>query len=146
MDDWFDVSRTIVMPAHCDGYEHMNVRHYAAFFDDAGYHILSCAGVSLADLRGRGLGSVVATLTIDFHHEIRAGQLALIRGAFTRVGTRSFAYALRLYEADSMLHCATQNAVEVCFDTVKRVSAPFPDDVRAKIAAMLPAKAVEPPA
>jgi len=90
------------MPAHCDHYGHMNVRHYAAFFDDAGWYMFACAGVSLSDLNSRGLGSVVATLTIDFHHEITAGQLAVIRGAFTRVGTKSFEYALELYEADSI--------------------------------------------
>src|SRR5436853_7414445 len=91
MGKWFDMYRTIVMPSHCDHYGHMNVRHYAAFFDDAGWQMLARAGVSLTDLRGRGLGSVVATLTIDFHHEITAGQLALILCACTRVGTKSFA-------------------------------------------------------
>jgi acyl-CoA thioesterase FadM len=79
----------------------------------------------------------MATLTIDFNHEITAGQLALVRGAFTRAGTKSFAYTLELYEADSMTHCATQKTVEVCFDTAKRQSVPLPGDVRAKIAAML---------
>jgi acyl-CoA thioester hydrolase len=137
MSTWFEIHRTVVMPAHCDHYGHMNVRHYAAFFDDAGWHMLTRAGVSLSDLRSRGLGTVVATLTIDFHHEITAGQLALVRGAFTRVGTKSFAYALELYEADSMMHCATQKTVEVCFDTAKRQSVPLPGDVRAKLAAML---------
>lgn len=137
MSTWFDTHRTIVMPAHCDHYGHMNVRHYAAFFDDAGWHMFAHAGVSLSELNTRGLGSVVATSTIDFHHEIRAGQLALIRGAFTRVGTKSFTYALELYEADSMTHCATQRIVEVCFDTAKRQAVPWPDDVRAKLAAML---------
>ena len=34
-----------------------------------------------------GMGTVVATLSIDFHNEIRAGQLLLIQGAVTRVGT-----------------------------------------------------------
>jgi acyl-CoA thioester hydrolase len=125
------------MPAHCDHYGHMNVRHYAAFFDDAGWHMFACAGVSLTDLRARGLGSVVATLTIDFHHEIKAGQLALIRGAFTHVGRKSFAYELKLYEADSMTHCATERAVEVCFDTAKRASVPLPEDVRERLAAAL---------
>ncbi|HUC76229.1 MAG TPA: thioesterase family protein, partial [Vicinamibacterales bacterium] len=80
---------------------------------------------------------VVATLTIEFHHEITAGQLAVIRGAFTRVGTKSFEYALELYEADSTTHCATQKTVEVCFDTAKRKSVPLPDDIRAKLTAML---------
>ena len=132
---WFELSRTVVMPAHCDQYGHMNVRHYAAFFDDAGWHMLARAGVSLTGLRARGLGSVVATLTIDFHHEMTAGQLALVMGAFTRVGTKSFAYELKLYEADSMTHCATQKAVEVCFDTAQRSAVALPDDVRRQIAA-----------
>ena len=34
----------------------------------------------MTDLRARGLGSVVATLTIDFHHEVTAGQLVVITG------------------------------------------------------------------
>ena len=136
-ENWFELYRGIVMPAYCDQYGHMNVRYYSSFFDDAGWHILSRAGVSLTDLRSRGLGSVVATLTIDFHHELTAGQLVIVKGAFTRVGVKSFAYEMRLYELDSMTHCATQKTVEVCFDTSSRTATPFPDDVRSKIAAMV---------
>ena len=132
---WHELHRSVVMPAQCDAYGHMNVRHYAACFDDAGWHMLARAGVSLAELRSRGLGSVVATLTIDFHHELTAGQLILVTGAFTRVGGKSFGYEMRLYESDSMTHCATQKTVEVCFDTTARRSTPLPADVRAKLAA-----------
>lgn len=133
---WFDLTRTVVLPAHCDGYGHMNVRHYAAFFDDAGWHMLAMAGISLSELKRRGLGTVMATLTIDFHHEIVAGQLALVRGAFARAGTKSFAYELRLYEADSMKHCASEKAVEVCFDTQTRKGIPLPEDLKRKLAAL----------
>jgi acyl-CoA thioester hydrolase len=136
MENWFDLSRSIVLPVHCDSYGHMNVRHYAGFFDDAGWHILGMAGISLSEVKRRGLGTVVATLTIEFHHEITAGQLALIKGAVTRVGTKSFSYELRLYEADSMTHCATETAVEVCFDTKARTGVPLPEDVRTKLAAI----------
>ena len=131
---WHELTRGIVMPAHCDAYGHMNVRHYAAFFDDAGWHMLAKVGVSLSDLRAQGLGSVVASLTIDFHHELTAGQLVVVSGAFTRVGGRSFHYEMRLHEADSMTHCATQKTVEVCFDTKARRSAALPADIRSKIA------------
>ncbi|HZO03024.1 MAG TPA: thioesterase family protein [Burkholderiales bacterium] len=134
---WVDLSRTVVLPAHCDGYGHMNVRNYAAFFDDAGWHVLAMAGISLADVKRRGLGTVVVTLTIDFHHEIVAGQLALVRGAVTKIGTKSFGYELRLYEADSMTHCATEKTVEVCFDTNERKGVPIPEDVRARLEALL---------
>ena len=126
--------RSVVMPAHCDTYGHMNVRHYASFFDDAGWQLFPVIGISLTDLRSRGLGSVVASLTIDFHHELTAGQLILITGAITAVGTKSLSYELLLHEADSMTHCATQKTTEVCFDTRLRKSAPWPDDIRAVLA------------
>ena len=130
---WAELYRSVIMPAHCDHYGHMNVRQYAAFFDDAGWHLLSRAGVSLTDIRSRGLGSVVATLTIDFHHELTAGQLIVITGAFTRIGPKSASSEMRLYEADSMTHCATQKTTEVCFDTKARKSAPWPDDIRQRL-------------
>ena len=133
MEKWFDLYRAIVMPAQCDIYGHMNVRHYAGCFDDAGWHFPKLAGLSLEEVRSRGLGTVVATLSIDFHHEIRAGQLILVRGAVTHVGTKSFSHEMRLYEADSMTHCATQKTVEVCFDTRERKGVALPDDVRAKL-------------
>jgi acyl-CoA thioester hydrolase len=134
---WHELHRTVVMPSHCDAYGHLNVRHYAAMFDEAGWHMLARCGVSLTDLRARGLGSVVATLTIDFHHELKAGQLVLVTGALMKVGAKSFAYDMRLYEADTNTHCATQKTVEVCFDTTQRTSAVLPDDVRATLAANL---------
>lgn len=130
---WHELNRGIVMPAQCDAYGHLNVRHYAAFFDDAGWHMLARAGVSLTDLRARGLGSVVATLSIDFHHELVAGQLIVVKGAFTKVGVKSFGYEMRLYDSDAMTHCATQKTVEVCFDTSARRSASLPADVLEKL-------------
>ena len=131
---WPELYRSVVMPAHCDHYGHMNVRQYAAFFDDAGWHLLGRAGISLTDLNSRGLGSVVASLTIDFHHELTAGQLIVITGAFTRVGAKSLASEMRLYEIDSMTLCATQKTTEVCFDTGARRSAPWPEQIRARLA------------
>jgi acyl-CoA thioester hydrolase len=135
--NWFELYRSVVMPAHCDLYGHMNVRQYAAFFDDAGFQIMGKAGVSLTELRGRGLGSVVASLTIDFHHELTAGQLILITGAITRVGQKSAMSEMRMYDADTMTHCATQKTVEVFFDTTQRASVPIPQDVRAKLVAAI---------
>lgn len=136
MEKWFELFRSVVMPAQCDGYGHMNVRYYEGFFDDAAWHFPAMAGLKLSDIRARGLGTVVATQTVEFHNEIRAGELVLIKGAITRVGTKSFSYEMRLYEPDSMRHCATQKAVEVCFDTARRQSVPLPEDVKAKLQAI----------
>jgi acyl-CoA thioester hydrolase len=136
MEKWFELFRSIVMPAQCDPYGHLNVRYYAGFFDDAAWHFPAMAGLSLSNLRARGLGTVVATMTTEFHNEIRAGELVLVKGAITRVGTKSFSYEMRLYEPDSMRHCATEKAVEVCFDMEKRQSVPLPEDFAAKFRAI----------
>jgi acyl-CoA thioester hydrolase len=135
MKGWHDISRTVILPALCDHYGHLNVRHYASLFNDAAWQMMTLGGISMADLKARGLGTVVATLTIDFHHEVTAGALVLIRGAITKVGSKSLAHELRLYETGTMTHCATQKSVEVCFDMTARASAPFPDDLRAALAA-----------
>jgi len=94
------------------------------------------AGLKLSEIQARGLGTVVASLTIDFLHEVRAGQLVLIKGVITRVGTKSFSHEMRLYEADSMRHCATQKSTEVCFDTRKREGVALPEDVKEKLQAV----------
>jgi acyl-CoA thioester hydrolase len=135
MTGWHDISRTVIMPALCDHYGHLNVRHYAALFNDAAWQMMTLGGISMADLKARGLGTVVATLTIDFHQEVTAGALVLIRGAITKVGGKSLAHELRLYEIGTMTHCATQKSVEVCFDMTARASTPFPDDLRTTLAA-----------
>ena len=136
-DGWTPLTRGVVLPAHCDHYGHMNVRYYAHFFDDAGFQMLNLAGIAMEELGERGLGTVVANISIDFHHEIRAGQLTLVDGAFTRLGGKSFSHQLRLFEADTMTHCATQRSVEVFFDTEARAAVPIPDDLRDRISPLV---------
>jgi acyl-CoA thioesterase FadM len=46
---------------------------------------------------------------------------------------------MRLHEADSMKHCATQKTVEVCFDTAQRKGVVLPDDVANRLKQLLPA-------
>ena len=136
MEKWFDLYRNVVMPAHCDVYGHLNVRNYAAFFDDAAWHVPAMAGIKITEMHAQGFGTVMASMTIDFLHEVRVGQLVLIKAAIARVGTKSFTYEQRLYEADSMRHCATQKATEVCFDTKKRQGVALPEDIKAKLKAI----------
>lgn len=137
MADWTDLYRSLVLPQHCDHYGHMNVRYYASFFDDAGWHILNLAKIGLQDLRERKIGTVVATLTIDFIHEITVGSPLIIRGGLVRLGTKSFTHELRLYNADDETHCATQKSVEVCFDTAERKAIALPGDLRDRLETIL---------
>lgn len=137
MAEWTDLSRAIVLPRHCDHYGHMNVRYYASFFDDAGWHILNICGIQQQDLRARNIGTVVANISIDFHHEIKVSNPFLIRGGLQRLGSKSFTHVLQMLNADTGTLCATQTSVEVCFDTDARKAILLPDDLKAKLSTIL---------
>ena len=87
-------------------------------------------GIKQTDLTKNGMGVVVANISIDFIHEITAGQLMEIKGAWTKMGNKSMAHEQRMYNADTGIHCATQTTSEVYFDMKKRHSATMPEDLR----------------
>ena len=137
MAEWSETNRGVVFPWQCDHYGHLNVRYYTHFFDDASFHIWSLIGLKMAQIHDRGVHPVVAEIRIRFLHELKAGALVVVKGGFTRVGTKSVAHRQLLHDLDSGALCATQDSVEVFFDPAARVSAPIPDDIRARIAASL---------
>lgn len=137
MNELVEVNRCVVFPWNCDQYGHMNVRWYAHHFDDAGYQLWSIHGVSTKELCRRKLHDVMANTSTDFVKETKAGDVLVIRGGFTRVGTKSVHQHLIMSDADTGEVCATQDAVMVFFDAEKRCSTAMPDDIRATLEASL---------
>mgnify|MGYP001229917323 CR=1 FL=1 len=128
--NWFLTYRGIVLPRHCDHYGHLNVRYYAHFFDDGGFQMWHHIGITQSDLQKNNMGCVVANISIHFIHEITAGQLMEIKGAWTKMGNKSITHNQRMYIADTGTLCATQTTSEVYFDMKKRQSAQIPDHLR----------------
>jgi len=134
--EWMETHRAVVFPWHCDHMGHMNVRWYAHAFDDAGFHLWSQIGLSHATLGKRGVATVIARTETDFKHEASAGELLVVRSAFTRLGTKSLTMSQRMTNAETGALCATQEAVEVFFDLKTRAAIPIPADIRAKLEAV----------
>lgn len=115
----------------------MNVRWYGHFFDDAGFHLWSQIGLSHATLKDRGVVTVIASIKTDFLHETRAGELLLVKSAFTRLGTKSLTMNQHMTNAESGVLIATQEVVEVFFDFAARAATEMPDDIRDKLSAVI---------
>lgn len=131
MADWLELTRGVVHPWHHDHFGHMNVRHYAPFFDDASYHIWTAMGLPYSRMiEEHGVHCVTASATTTFVRELKAGDLIAIDGAVTRIGTKSAAFRLRMHHADTGVLHATYDMVEVVFDPETRSSAPMPESVR----------------
>ena len=130
MSEWRETLRGVVFPWHCDHFGHMNVRWYSHFFDDAGFQLWTVAGVSQSFMRENHAHVVVAQNKISYIHELRAGELVVVKSAFTRLGNRSVTHVSRMYNADTGVLNATLESVDVFFDMEARKSAAMPDVIR----------------
>jgi len=138
MGERLELFRGVVHPWHHDHFGHMNVRHYAPFFDDATYHMWTLLGLPYSRMIAEhGVHTVSAEATTRFVKELKAGDLVVIDGAVSRLGNRSATFELRMHHADTGALHATYRLVEVFFDPATRRSAPMPGPVRALLAAHL---------
>ncbi len=134
MEPWIELYRGVVHPWHHDHFGHMNVRHYAPFFDDATYHMYTLLGIPYSRmLAEHGIHTVSATAKTAFIKELVAGDLIRIDGAVTRIGGKSTTFRLRMFHADTGELHATYDVVEVFFDPETRGSTAIPDAVRATL-------------
>ncbi len=133
-----ELLRGVVHPWHHDIFGHMNVRHYAPFFDDASFHLYSRLGLTVGALmEEHGIHMVSARAETNFIRELKAGDLFRIDGAVARVGNRSMVLHLRMIHAETGVLHASYDVTEVFFDPETRRSAPMPEKVRARLVAHL---------
>lgn len=134
MGERLELLRGVVHPWHHDHFGHMNVRHYAPFFDDATYHMWTRLGLPYSVMQAEhGVHTVSAQATTGFVRELTAGDLIVIDGAVSRIGTKSATFHLRMHHADTRELHATYDLVEVFFDPQSRAAAPMPAAVRARL-------------
>ncbi|MFN4057045.1 MAG: acyl-CoA thioesterase [Roseinatronobacter sp.] len=135
MAERLEVMRGVIHPWHLDHFGHMNVRHYAPFFDDAVYHVWARLGIGYAQMQDRfGVHCVTARATTSFVRELTAGDLIVIDAGVTRLGGKSVTLDVQMRHAESGALHATYEVVEVFFDPTTRASAPMPDPIRAALA------------
>ncbi len=134
----FELLRAVVHPWHLDHFEHMNVRHYAPFFDDATYHLWTRAGLPYSImLAEHGVHCVTAQATTRFIKELVAGDLIVVDGIIARLGNKSVGFELEMRHADTGALHAAYAITEVFFDPEARTSAEMPGSVRRQLEGFL---------
>lgn len=125
----------VAHPWMCDIMGHMNVRHYAAMFDDASFQLLGhIAGVeSLADTN-QGWADVRSE--VDYKHETKAGTLLTIRSHVIKAGRSSVTYEQVMSGSlDGVVH-AVNRTVSVRFDLVGRAAIALTSNMQERAAAL----------
>ncbi len=138
MSKWIELMRGVVHPWHHDQFGHMNVRHYAPFFDDATFHMWTELGLPYDEmLPDHGIHTVTARATTTFVRELTAGDQIRISGAVTRIGSKSANFKFQMLHAVTGALHATYDLVEVFFDPETRGSAVIPAEIAEKLGAHL---------
>ncbi|UWU25420.1 thioesterase family protein (plasmid) [Rhizobium sp. CB3060] len=118
----------VVHPWLCDAMGHLNVRHYAAMFDDASFQILG--RIANATSAESGLGWAAVRMEIDFKHEVPADKLVTIRSSVETIGTSSLTCKHEMRGTlDDILH-AMVRTVTVRFDLSARSKRALDPDER----------------
>jgi acyl-CoA thioester hydrolase len=134
MAERLELLRAVVHPWHQDHFGHMNVRHYAPFFDDATYHLWTRVGLPYSTmLAEHGVHCVTVQATTQFRKELVAGDLIMIDGVVARLGTKSVGFELAMRHADTGALHATYEITEVFFDPAARSSTAMPASVRSQL-------------
>lgn len=126
----------VVHPWMCDTMGHVNVRHYAAMFDDASFQLLGhIAGAEAAGDTSKGWADV--RTEIDYKHETKPGELITIRSHVVKIGRSSVTFEqVMCGSLDGVMH-AKCRTVSVRFDLVARAATALDPDMRRRAEALL---------
>lgn len=125
----------VAHPWMCDVMGHVNVRHYAAMFDDASFQLLGhVAGIENIADAGKGWADVRSE--IEYKHETKAGALLTIHSRVLKTGRTSITFEQVMSGTlDEVVH-AVNRTVSVRFDLVARAAAELDAGMRARAEAL----------
>lgn len=123
----------VAHPWMCDVMGHLNVRHYAAMFDDASFHLLGRIAGAVADEQ-RGWADVQSTTR--YQREVRAGELLLIRSSVLKVGGASLSYRQVMLNALDGEVRAINETTTVYFNQIERCAARIDQAMRDRAAVL----------
>ena len=129
--------RGVVYPAQCDAMGHMNVQHYVAAFDQAMWHLVGTLGYRASWASERRQGWADVRYLINYHHELRAGELFHIDSGVLKVGNNSLVTVHRAINSESGEMAAEVEMTSVYFDLGERKSAPLPQEIKAAAEALV---------
>ncbi|QKC97189.1 acyl-CoA thioesterase [Mesorhizobium sp. NZP2298] len=126
----------VAHPWMCDVMGHMNVRHYAAMFDDASFQLLGhIAGKDSSQASATGWADV--RTEIDYRHETKAGSLLTIRSHVVKIGRTSVTFEQVMSGSlDGIVH-ASSRTTSVHFDLAARASVALDEPMRGRAATLL---------
>ena len=123
--------RGVVYPWFCDFMGHMNTQFYCTLFDGATLHFLAHLAKK-SELDAHGCGWVDMRQVIEYKHEVRSGELLIIRTRATKVGNSSLGFLHEMRDTETEILRATSEHVVALFSLTQRKSTPLTGEARTR--------------
>jgi acyl-CoA thioester hydrolase len=128
--------RGVVYPWFCDFMGHMNTQFYCTLFDGATLHFLARLA-KRSDLQARECGWVDLRQVLEYKHEVRSGELLLIRTRLTRIGNSSLGFLHEMRDTEQEILRATSEHVVALISLTQRKSTPLDPETRQRATELL---------
>lgn len=126
----------VAHPWMCDVMGHLNVRHYAAMFDDASFHILGHIAAEATHPEAR-IGWADVRTEIEYKDEIKAGSLLTIRSHVVKIGRSSVTFEQVMSGSLDGIVRATCRTTSIRFDLSARVSVALDEAMRERASSLI---------
>lgn len=127
------VYRTVIPPAYEDRNGHVNVRWYLALYDEAGDALYPMLGLTADYVAASGTGGFDLEHHLWYLAEVLAGETVLIRARLLGRSAKRMHYLLFMVNESRGVLSSIFECVHAHADLRTRRTAPFPDDVAARI-------------
>ena len=125
--------RGTIFPWECDFFDHVNVRHYVAKFDEATWQFLAHFDMTPSYFKKTKTGMFNVEHNIKYRRELFAGDLIMIKTELLEVGPRSISYQHILIKTDINDIAATMNVTAAHVEMETRRSNNIPKNIYDKL-------------
>ena len=129
-----EVARGHVLPEWIDVNDHMNVAYYLLAFDQAVDALWADFGLTEAYIRSHNSSTIAVESHVTWQREVVEGAPFVITTQILAFDDKRIQQFQRMYHAEEGFLAATCEWMNLHFDTSIRRVAPWPDEIRARIA------------
>ena len=129
-----EVARGRELPEWIDFNDHMNVAYYLLAFDQAVDALWADFGLTEDYIRSQKSSTIAVESHVTWQREIMEGEPYVITAQILAFDEKRIQQFQRMYHAEKGFLAATCEWMNLHFDTGIRRVAPWPDEIRARIA------------
>lgn len=129
--------RATIPPEYLDAMQHMNVRWYMALFDEGAWRFFASFGMNAEYYRTRQAGGFALKHFVQYFAEVRLGETVAIRGRVLGRTAKRVHFMLFMVNETTDRLAATLEALGSHADMRVRRTAPYPEDLAARLDALI---------